>query len=465
MTRVITAMMAVGILGCGGRTPSLSRDLAGTPLTGGAATVFDDSRDAFSLPVPILSQAHRTAFFVGNSFFNQNWISAPASVTSRDGLGPLYNARSCSGCHFKDGRSRPPDPGSPMTTMLLRISVPGRGAQGAPVGDPVYGDQIQGNALPRVAREADVRVDYDVVSGRFADGEPYSLRRPRIRVDHLGYGPLSQGLLMSARVAPAMIGLGLLEAVPESLLRAMADPEDRDQDGISGRLNEVWDIVRKTVTPGRFGWKAEQPSVVQQCAGAFVGDMGLTSSLFASENHTDRQVSCRGLPSGGSPEVGDDVLASVALYARSLAVPARRHYTDDVATRGEKVFARARCVSCHVPTLRTEPRGDLPGDLAELGGIEIHPYTDLLLHDLGDGLSDQRPTFAADGREWRTAPLWGVGLVRKVNDHSFLLHDGRARDFAEAILWHDGEANAARTAFVAMNRDDRLALLSFLDSL
>jgi CxxC motif-containing protein (DUF1111 family) len=434
---------------------------AGDSPAGGSATVSDVTRDAFSQPAPSLSRQHRAAFFVGNSFFNQSWVQAPASVTNRDGLGPLFNARSCSGCHFKDGRSRPPPSGQPMETMLLRISVPGQGPHGAPLPDPTYGDQIQGNAIAGLNREADVVVEYRPLPHPLPDGESLVLRQPRYRLAHLAYGPASPKLLTSPRVAPAMIGLGLLEAVPASALEALADPDDRDGDGISGRLNQVWDTARQRPAPGRFGWKAEQPSVLQQSAGAFAGDMGITSSLFPAENHTAREKACAGQPSGGQPEVSDDILQTVALYARTLGVPARRDGGDARVRRGEALFVRARCNACHVATLHTEALPDLP----ELGGQTIHPYTDLLLHDLGAGLSDERPAFAAGGREWRTAPLWGVGLVPAVNGHSEYLHDGRARNLTEAVLWHDGEARAAREAFERLDRADRGALIAFVESL
>lgn len=430
--------------------------------SGGSATVFDTTKDAFSQPSNFLGEAAMRRFFVGNSLFNLNWVSTPSSVSERDGLGPLFNARSCSGCHFKDGRGRPPEPGQPLTQMLLRVSVPGAAGSHAPVGDPTYGDQIQGLALPGIAAEADVRIEYEEVSGTFDDGERFSLRRPRYRLEQWGYGAASPGLLVSARVAPAVIGLGLLEGIPERELLALEDPSDRDQNGISGRTNRVPDRTRNgALTLGRFGWKAEQPSVLQQSAGAFAGDMGITSSLFPEENHTTAEAAAHASPSGGSPEIDDEALHAVALYARSLAVPARRGVNEPNVRRGEELFLRTGCADCHAPKLTTGPLSDLP----EIPKEEIHPYTDLLLHDLGPELSDQRPSFEANGAEWRTAPLWGLGLVYKVNGHSFLLHDGRARNVTEAILWHGGEAERARRNFVALPRNDRARLLAFLESL
>jgi len=435
--------------------------LAGDTLSGGDGTVFDTSRNAFSLPARNLREEHRSSFFVGNSFFNQNWVVAPASVAGRDGLGPLFNARSCSGCHFKDGRGRPPEPGEPMDTMLLRISVPGAGAHGAPQPEPVYGDQIQSQSIPGVVREADVFVSYEETAGAYDDGERFSLRTPSYRLANLGYGPISRGLLVSPRISPAMIGLGLLEAVPDAALTRLADADDRDGDGISGRVNTVWNHVTNTTAIGRFGWKAEQPTVLQQTAAAFAGDIGITSPLVHDENHTARQHVPSTPRANGEPEVGDRIFQAVALYARSLAVPAARTAGDPQPLRGRQLFAAARCDACHVAELTTGPYPDLP----EVANQTIHAFTDLLLHDLGDGLADGRPAFAATGREWRTAPLWGLGLIAKVNGHTFLLHDGRARNTAEAILWHGGEATASRQAFRAMSKPNRAALIAFLESL
>ena len=452
----LAGLAALGLLATGCRCSNSSGTAAA-----GTATVVDSTRDAFSLPAPSLTEQHRARFFVGNSLFNRSWVVAPASLESRDGLGPLFNARSCSGCHFKDGRSRPPESGQPLRTVVLRVSIPGRGAHGAPLPDPNYGDQIQGSATAGVPAEGDVIVTYARVRGAFADGQPFELLKPEYRIERPAYGAPPGDLLTSPRVAPALIGLGLLEAVPEGTVRQREDPDDANHDGISGRANLVWDIRRSTPSLGRFGWKAEQPTVEQQSASAFVADLGVTSALFTDEGCTLAQQLCKEQPNGGSPELSDELLRDVALYARTLAVPARRGGDERTVREGEALFARAACSECHTPTLRTGAFRAVP----ELEEQEIHPYTDLLLHDLGEGLADGRPTFGADGREWRTAPLWGIGLLRTVNEHTRLLHDGRARDPSEAILWHDGEARNAREAFSRMTRDERGALLAFLDSL
>jgi CxxC motif-containing protein (DUF1111 family) len=421
---------------------------SGEEFPGGETTVFDATRNAFSFPARNIRDSLRPAFFVGNSFFNQNWVAPPASVAGRDGLGPLFNARSCSACHFKDGRSRPPAPGEPMSTMLVRLSVPGNDRRGRPKPEPRYGGQIQGQAIPGVQLEADVFVEYETLEGRYTDGETYDLRRPKYNIRNLGYGALAEGTRMSPRVAPTVAGMGLLEAVPEKELRALADPEDRDGDGISGRINEVWDELSGKTAVGRFGWKAEQPTVLQQVATAFFEDMGLTSRVAPGTNSEPLEVS-------------DKVLDDVVTYTCMLGVPARRNWTNSGVRRGKELFARAGCAACHVPKLQT----GVSERFAELSNQTIRPYTDLLLHDMGPELSDERPVFKASGRDWRTPPLWGIGLVQKVNGHTFFLHDGRARNLAEAILWHGGEAKKARETFRAMPRADREDLIAFLNSL
>jgi CxxC motif-containing protein (DUF1111 family) len=344
--------------------------------------------------------------------------------------------------------------------MLVRISVPGRDAHGGPLPHPVYGDQIQDRAIPGVAAEAVVELAWDEIAGRYADGEPYRLRRPRITFLAPDYGPLGKDLLISPRVAQAMIGLGLLEAVPEAAVLALADADDANRDGISGRPNRVWDSEAGKTAFGRFGWKANQPSLRQQSAGAAAGDIGITTALAPHDACTAQQSACRAAPDGGAPEMSDAFLDKLVLYSRTLAVPHRRDVGDPSVLRGEVLFGEIGCAACHTPTLRTGGH-----ELPALADQTIHPFTDLLLHDMGEGLADGRADFEADGREWRTAPLWGLGLIHSVNGHELLLHDGRARGFAEAILWHGGEGEAAREKFRALPKSDREALIAFLRSL
>ncbi|MCC6766138.1 MAG: thiol oxidoreductase [Deltaproteobacteria bacterium] len=436
--------------------------LAPDPRSGGDATVFDASVNAFGQPAPNLPFGERPDFFTGNALFNRNWVTAPSSTVGSDGLGPIFNAASCSACHFKDGRGRPPiADGEAFESLVVRLSVPGDDASGGSVADPRYGRQLGNRSILGVPAEGAPRLVYEERAGSYDDGAPYRLRAPHLAIDALAYGPLAPDVLTSVRTAQQIVGLGLLAAVDEATLLAHADPDDGDGDGISGRPNLVWDRRRGEPAVGRFGWKASTPTIEQQTAGAFVGDIGITSPLFESEDCTAAEAACADAPNGGVPEIDQLKLDLVTFYVTLLAVPARRDVDDPIVRRGEALFAASGCASCHVPTLAT---GELAGFPA-VSGQTIHPYTDLLLHDLGPDLADGRPDHLASGSEWRTPPLWGLGLVLTVNDHLFLLHDGRARGFAEAVLWHGGEATSAREAFRALPADDRAALVRFLESL
>ncbi|GAB4561577.1 MAG: di-heme oxidoredictase family protein [Haliangiales bacterium] len=430
-------------------------------LAGGEdGTVFDAGRNAYSHPLPGLSTDEERGFFRGRALFRDDWVQAPASTQTRDGLGPLFNARSCVACHVRDGRGRPPIDDESLVSLLFRLSVPGAGENGAPLPEATYGGQLQPFSVPGVAADGDVQIEYEAVPGSYGDGEEYSLRRPRYQLVGLGYGDASDEVLISPRVAPAMHGLGLLSAVPEATIVALADEDDSDGDGISGRANYVWDQERGQVALGRFGWKANQPSLLQQTAGAFNGDLGITSRLFPSDDCTAAQPGCAEATSGGDPELIDGFLEDVALYTRTLAVPARRALDSAEVRAGQELFSEFGCASCHTPRLQT---GE--SDIDALADQTIYPYTDLLLHDMGPELADDRPDFLADGREWRTAPLWGIGLVEAVNSHQFFLHDGRARGLAEAILWHGGEAEPARERFRTAPAVERAQLIAFLESL
>lgn len=433
-----------------------------SPQLGGEGTRPAADAKAFSYPAANIEKRHMRPFSFGNRLFNTNWVEAPASVKSFDGLGPMFNRVSCSGCHTLDGRGEPPAGGQgPMNQMLLRLSLPGVAEHGGPLPHPVYGDQLSERAIGGVAAEGVAAISYEEVPGSYGDGHTYSLRRPTYRIANAGYGVLPDDTLVSPRVAPQMIGLGLLEAVPEATLHALADPEDADGDGISGRVNSVWSVALQGPATGRFGWKANQPGLMQQNAGAAAGDIGLTTSLFPSENCSPAQAACGASSTGGKPEVSDEFLEKLTLYTRLLSVPAQRDGEAPEVRKGEALFRSMGCASCHMPTLETEPGAQKP----ELSGQVFHPFTDLLLHDMGEGLADGRPEFLASGSEWRTPPLWGLGLVPKVNGHDRLLHDGRARGFAEAILWHGGEAETAREAFRLAPKDERDALVAFLSSL
>jgi CxxC motif-containing protein (DUF1111 family) len=455
-------LVLVGLCACGGGDGDGDAYEPGEELAGGDTTVFDTTQNAYANAAANLHGERRDGFFVGNSIFNRNWVVAPSSTTGLDGLGPTFNATSCSTCHFKDGRGRPPPPGEPMRSMLVRLSVSGADAvTGGPVGEPSYGGQLQNAAIPGVPVEGRVTIDWEEVPGAYADGTPYSLRRPTYRFEALAFGPLADDTMFSPRVAPATFGLGLLEAIPAADLVAREDAADADGDGISGRANRPWDVAAGRRALGRFGWKANQPSLRQQTAGAMHGDLGVTSSLFPAESCPAPQLECAAAPSGGAPELDENKLDDLTFYGQTLAVPARRDAGDPTVLRGKRLFRAAGCAACHVPRWVTGTHPEVP----ELSGQTIWPYTDLLLHDMGPELADGRPDFDASGSEWRTPPLWGIGLLGAVNGHDDLLHDGRARGLAEAILWHGGEGEAAREAFRAMVAEDRAALLRFLRSL
>ncbi|MBG5594459.1 c-type cytochrome [Pseudomonas aeruginosa] len=453
--------------GCGADDEPLRAE-PGEHLSGGATTVLQSDRNAFSLPSANLAPSRRLDFSVGNSFFRNPWVIAPSSTTARDGLGPLFNTNACQNCHVKDGRGHPPGADAvSAVSMLVRLLIPAGPADGKTllhqgvIPEPTYGGQLQDVGIPGVAPEGKVRVDYEPLKVRFEDGTEVELRKPILRISQLGYGPMHPQTMFSARVAPPMIGLGLLEAIPEEAILANADPDDRNGDGIRGRANQVWDAARQRTALGRFGWKAGQPDIPQQNAHAFANDMGLTSSLLPHDDCSAAQVECRRAPDGGEPEVSDNIFAQVLFYSRNLAVPARRKVDDPQVLAGKRLFAQANCVACHVPAFTTGSDASEP----ELANQRIRPYSDLLLHDMGDGLADNRPEFLASGRDWRTPPLWGIGLTETVNGHTQFLHDGRARNLLEAILWHGGEAEAAKRHVLGFDADQRSALLAFLNSL
>jgi CxxC motif-containing protein (DUF1111 family) len=443
---------------------------------GGAATSGrPPDANAFSHPSANMPFERELDFKVGNGFFRKLWVSAPASTRSSDGLGPLFNARACQSCHLKDGRAHPPaGPDDPAVGMLLRLSVPATAGDLAPevaaieehlatLPDPVYGGQLQDFSIAGVPAEGRLQISYAETPVTLGDGTVVRLRRPSYRAADLAYGPASPGLMLSPRVAPQMIGLGLLEAVPEADILALADPDDADGDGISGRPNRVRSEETGGPMLGRFGWKAGQPTIREQSASAFSADIGLSTPILPDGRGecSAAQAACRAAPEGGAPEADEQVLDLVTFYSRNLAVPARRDLGDPQVLRGKRLFYEGGCTGCHNPKFVTDRLPDRPEQSFQL----IWPYTDLLLHDMGEGLADHRPEARASGREWRTAPLWGIGLTGTVTGRVSFLHDGRARTLLEAVLWHGGEAQAARDRVAAMPAEDRAALVRFLESL
>jgi CxxC motif-containing protein (DUF1111 family) len=456
-------------------------------MPGGAATSQKAvNADAFSHSSANLPFSQELDFKVGNGFFRRLWVSAPASTRSADGLGPLFNARSCQRCHLKDGRGHPPKanwPDDSAVSMFLRLSIPPEtetqkkllaDLRAPVIAEPTYGTQLQDFAVQGVDPEGRMHITYTEVPVTLGDGTVVRLRRPAYTITGPAYGPLHPKTQISPRVATPMIGLGLLEMIDEADIVRGADPDDADGDGISGRVQQTWNKETGEPALGRFGWKAGDPTVRQQSGHAFAGDIGISNPVVPAHwgDCTAAQTACRAAPDGGTTpdadnptadgmEASEKVLALVTFYARNLAVPKRRDVDDPQVLAGKKVFYDSGCAACHQPKFVT--RTD-PADKA-LSHQLIWPYTDLLLHDMGEGLADGRPEGLADGREWRTAPLWGIGLTETVSGHTFFLHDGRARNLLEAILWHGGEAEAAKETIRKIPKKEREALLAFLNSL
>jgi CxxC motif-containing protein (DUF1111 family) len=442
-----------------------------TLLAGGETTVFNRTSHGLEQPAANLSEAELEEHIEGDRAFEAVFVTAPAPVNS--GLGPLFNNASCAGCHARDGRGMPV-----KSQMLVRVSLPqGHPAISNPANEPIsaggaekgkqvifeshpeaavtlgnappvpgLGTQIQDQAIYAHKPEADVELSWQESSGKYGDGTAYKLRSPVAQITLQDGKPLPPDVLTTLRVPTPVFGRGLMEAIPEQTIIALADPEDKNNDGISGRPNMVWDATKQAVTLGRFGHKASIPNLLEQTALAYVNDIGVTSPLFPEKD--------------GSSDIDDKTLKAATFYSQTLAVPARTMVDDPDVKRGEKLFSQANCGACHIAELRTGKH-----EIKALANQTIYPYSDMLLHDMGLSLADGRPDFAATGTEWRTPPLWGLGLTQTVLPYSGYLHDGRARTVEEAILWHGGEAEKSKQAFRTMSKSDRDALLRFLNSL
>ncbi|MCB1866005.1 MAG: hypothetical protein KDG50_11280 [Chromatiales bacterium] len=460
-------------------TTDFTRAEPGEARPGGDTTHAKQlNKDAFSHASANMSFERELDFKIGNGFFKRLWVSAPSSTQAADGLGPIYNARSCQRCHLKDGRGHPPEGvDDNAVSMFLRLSVPPRNDeqrqrlaehQAKFIPEPTYGAQLQDFAIAGHAAEGRMQIEYSTETLQFADGSVAELRKPAYSVADPAYGPLDPQVMLSPRIAPQMVGLGLLEAIPAEAILALADPDDTNDDGISGRANRVWSLAEQRVMLGRFGWKAGEPSVDEQSQGAFAGDIGISVPLHpaGAGECTARQTACQDAPNGNSEqyhglEADSTITDLVGFYSRNLAVPGRRDVDDPEVLAGKRLFYETGCTGCHHPQFKTAALPDRPEQSSQL----IWPYTDLLLHDMGEGLADHRPEGEASGREWRTAPLWGIGLTPVVNGHSYYLHDGRARNLLEAILWHGGEAEKQRDAVLRMSELERGRLLRFVESL
>ncbi|MCL1137639.1 di-heme oxidoredictase family protein [Shewanella pneumatophori] len=500
-------------------------DYTDITASGGDTTTFDasESGHGFSTPAPNLTDTELAQHLEGDLSFETAFTTAPNSAHPElDGLGPVFNNADCNSCHQRDGRnSTPIIPAGQSRVKLgsdagifLRISmaptepcVTGTLSNDycAPIPVPDFGGQLFHRGVLQARPDwqqnqfigqADVYLSYETKVITYDDGTSVTLKKPLFAVENPYDAPgetiasanitsnlLQDDVLMGWRNGMPVFGLGLLEAIPEADILANVDENDTDNDGISGRANYVFDAVKaqageaKPVSLGRFGWKANTPSVRVQSLGALRGDIGVTNPLFPNESIAgtalhDSYLTRTGFVDTGSgvdgePEASAEFSDSVVFYAETLAVPARRNVANSNVREGARLFEQLNCTGCHTPSFVTKTSGNIGGSPMSPShmGQTIYPFTDMLLHDMGDGLADGRPDFLASGNEWRTRPLWGIGLTQTVNPQAGFLHDGRAATLEEAILWHGGEAEQSLQDFMALTAEERTQVIDFLMSL
>lgn len=436
-------------------TENTTPDFSEEYRAGGGTTIFTANSFAFSTPSPNLSAENLETHLSGDAEFEVSFVSAPATIAY--GLGSVFNNKSCISCHPSDGRTARPDDLNGFSGFFLRTSTLGVGIHGGPRPVAGYGTQIQNQAVFGVMPEAEFEATYIKTDVTYPDGSRVTLSKPVYSLKNT-YIPMPNDAMFSPRMGPPVFGLGLLEAIPEADILANVDEEDMDNDGISGKANYVWDEEFQKMRLGRFGWKANTPSVMIQSAGAYNGDMGVTNPLFPTETCAG-QTNCG--DANDDPEISQETLDDVVFYLLTLAVPAPRRLEEEVVFEGKELFSEIGCASCHIPKMKTGNYDGIPA----ISNQTIYPYSDMLLHDMGFGLADNRPDFLANGQEWKTRPLWGIGMTELVNGHTHFLHDGRARNFEEAILWHGGEATQAVDNFKHLEKTERDAVVAFLKAL
>jgi CxxC motif-containing protein (DUF1111 family) len=423
--------------------------------SGGKQTVFNTGAGAFSQMFFGLTDAKESLHEMGDIGFEATFN---ADITQLNhGLGPIFNNQSCGSCHIADGRGKSPNAGEKLSSLLIRLSTNGMGPHGEPLAVPGFGGQLQQRGIYGIQAEADVLVSYEENTITFDDGETINLRKPTFNFTN-AYQNIPSNIMLSPRMASPVFGLGLLEAINEQDIIALADEYDVDNNGISGKPNYAYDVLSQKIKLGRFGWKAAQTSIIQQSAGAYNEDMGITNLIYPNES-TLGQIQYQS--ANEKYELADSILYAVAFYIQTLAVPGRRNVNDETVKQGKIIFKQIGCSSCHVAMQKTGVNMAFP----ELSNQIIFPYSDLLLHDMGEELADYRPDHLANGYEWRTPPLWGIGLTNNVNGHNNFLHDGRARSISEAIMWHGGEGTTSKLNFKKLSKSDRKKLLAFLNSL
>jgi CxxC motif-containing protein (DUF1111 family) len=435
---------------------------------GGETTKKSVSGRTFIHPaqnVPLMKQLD---FWDGFSFFRDPWIASPSITKDRDGLGPLFNARSCKTCHVDGGRGKPAIHGekAPPALLIRFLNI------NKYMADSRYGGQLQpfsvrlshSKLTEPLLPEGQVKVYYDEIKGFYDDGDEYTLRKPRYELSDLNYGVLDSDTRISARYAPAVYGMGLLDAISEQDLLSLQDINDVNGDGISGKYNRVQNTTTGKLEIGRFGFKGHHPTLKQQIADAFLNDIGITNPVFSKETCLSHQVACKQAGSVDPDHVLDipKKLHDLTVYmGQTIAVPKPRDLDSQKSRYGRNLFYKIGCQNCHTPRFTTIK--DYP--ISELADQTIWPYTDLALHDMGAGLADEGIENLAQGNEWRTPPLWGIGMQQRVQGFSAFLHDGRARTIEEAILWHGGEAANQQKIFTQLSKQDRKALLYFINQI
>lgn len=434
---------------------------------------------SYLYPGEKLSNKQKLDFWSGFSFFRDPWVAAPSATGNRDGLGPLFNTRACIDCHTAGARAKIDKEGEILPlSFVVRLGSKDEAITSV---DPVYGGQIQPRSTSyRLTDEAITKqfsytdnvgeawllTQYTKVQGQFLDGETYELLKPNYRLTQLAYGELAPHIGISVRLAPNIFGMGLLNAISVDDLLSQEDINDSNNDGISAKYNRVPNAITNDIEVGRFGFKAKQPNLHQQVAAAFRDDIGITNSSFPNESCTPKQTACNyAVEYGGhnaeNLEIPDNRLSLTVSFNELLGVPPARKLADKKIQSGREVFYQLNCQQCHTPSYVT----DEAYPVKALAKQTIWPYTDLALHDMGEGLADGVNEFKASGQEWRTPPLWGIGLQQHMTGQQRFLHDGRARTIEEAILWHGGEAEAAKKAYTTLNKQQRNTLISFIKAI
>jgi len=446
-TTSLVAIFATGLFGVNSSGNFLSNDKTNSILLKHKDNLTDEEYDKFVL---------------GRSFFTIPWVEAPSATTARDGLGPLFNANSCISCHPSNGRGTLlSENGTPSRALVTRLSIDSNGSSEHQnllkykgfVPEPVYGNQLAINGIFGVDFEGKVKIAFEEKEVVFPDGEKQILLKPKYELENLNYGTLHKDSNISYRIAPSLNGIGLIESISNDLILANVDVDDKNSDGISGRANFVYSNITKKVELGKYTWKASTAFLKEQVAGAAVNDMGLTTTIFQADNCTKSQKECNDAPKPRDEiDLPDDRLDAITFYLKNIKtyVPKEtKEYKEGLA-----LFESISCAKCHISSFETKE------------GFKIAPFSDFLLHDMGEELADGRVEFMANKNEWRTAPLWGLALHEKINkEKPRLLHDGRARNFQEAILWHGGEAQKSRENFMNLPKEKREQLIRFLEEL